>query len=57
MVILITGLSGAGKTTLATALYEAMKPALPTLVRIDGGGSGLSPLGQPHESSPDLCGL
>ena len=36
MVIWITGLSGAGKTTLATALYEAMKPRLPTLVRIDG---------------------
>ncbi|MBL6936160.1 MAG: adenylyl-sulfate kinase [Alphaproteobacteria bacterium] len=36
MVIWITGLSGAGKTTLATALYEAMKPALPTLVRVDG---------------------
>ncbi len=36
MVIWITGLSGAGKTTLATALYEAMKPGLPALVRIDG---------------------
>ncbi len=36
MVIWITGLSGAGKTTLATALYEAMKPRLPALVRIDG---------------------
>ena len=32
MVIWITGLSGAGKTTLATALYEAMKPGLPALV-------------------------
>ncbi|HAQ33605.1 MAG TPA: adenylylsulfate kinase [Rhodospirillaceae bacterium] len=36
MVIWITGISGAGKTTLATALYEAMKPRLPELVRIDG---------------------
>ncbi len=36
MVIWITGLSGAGKTTLATALYEAMKHRLPALVRIDG---------------------
>ncbi len=36
MVIWITGLSGVGKTTLATALYEAMKPGLPALVRIDG---------------------
>jgi adenylylsulfate kinase-like enzyme len=36
MVIWITGLSGAGKTTLATALYEAMKPRLLALVRIDG---------------------
>jgi adenylylsulfate kinase len=35
MVIWITGLSGAGKTTLATALYEAMKPRLSALVRID----------------------
>ena len=31
MVIWITGLSGAGKTTLAAALYGAMKPRLSAL--------------------------
>ena len=36
MVIWITGLSGAGKTILATALNEAMKPRLLALVWIDG---------------------
>ena len=36
MVIWITGISGAGKTTLADALFGALKPRHPTLVRIDG---------------------
>lgn len=36
MVIWLTGLSGAGKTTLCDALLASVKPRLPTLVRIDG---------------------
>ncbi len=36
MVIWITGLSGAGKTTIAEALYRSIKPAHPQLVLIDG---------------------
>jgi len=36
MVIWITGLSGAGKTTLCDAIIARIKPALPTLVRLDG---------------------
>jgi adenylylsulfate kinase-like enzyme len=36
MVIWITGLSGAGKTTLCDALHKVLKPQMPQLVRIDG---------------------
>ena len=36
MVIWMTGLSGAGKTTLTDALLKRFKPALPHLVRLDG---------------------
>ena len=36
MVIWITGLSGAGKTTLCQALRELLKPNLPELVILDG---------------------
>ena len=36
MVIWLTGLSGAGKTTIANALIEIMKPALPGLISVDG---------------------
>jgi adenylylsulfate kinase len=36
MVIWLTGLSGAGKTALSDALIAAVKPRLPTLVRLDG---------------------
>lgn len=36
MVIWITGLSGAGKTTLCSALYRQLKPSLPHLVYLDG---------------------
>lgn len=36
MVIWITGLSGAGKTTLCAALYRLLKPRLPELVLLDG---------------------
>jgi adenylyl-sulfate kinase len=36
MVIWITGLSGAGKTTLSTALVDLLKPRMPELVLIDG---------------------
>lgn len=36
MVIWITGLSGAGKTTLSAALARLLKPHLPELVLIDG---------------------
>ena len=36
MVIWITGLSGAGKTTLCTELYRRLKPVVPHLVQLDG---------------------
>lgn len=36
MVIWITGLSGAGKTTLSNALLQSLKPALPQLLHLDG---------------------
>lgn len=36
MVIWVTGLSGAGKTTLCGLVYEALKPNLPELVLLDG---------------------
>ena len=36
MVIWITGLSGAGKTTLCQALYQLLKPHLPQVVLLDG---------------------
>src|SRR5262245_32585494 len=36
MVIWITGLSGAGKTTLCRALQQALKPKCPELVCLDG---------------------
>lgn len=36
MVIWITGLSGAGKTTICTALQALVKPGLPELVVLDG---------------------
>ena len=36
MVIWLTGLSGAGKTSLAEALYQLLKPRLPELVLLDG---------------------
>jgi adenylylsulfate kinase-like enzyme len=36
MVIWITGLSGAGKTTLCLALKDMLKPRLPELVILDG---------------------
>ena len=36
MVIWITGLSGAGKTTLCNALKDLLKPKLPELVVLDG---------------------
>src|ERR1700738_3095940 len=36
MVIWITGLSGVGKTTLATTLARTLKPELPNLVVLDG---------------------
>jgi len=35
-VVWITGLSGAGKTTLCEALYGRLKPSLPQLVKLDG---------------------
>jgi cytidine diphosphoramidate kinase len=36
MVVWVTGLSGAGKTTLCTALRDLIKPRLPELVLLDG---------------------
>jgi adenylylsulfate kinase-like enzyme len=36
MVVWLTGLSGAGKTTVAERLIEIVKPILPSLVLIDG---------------------
>ena len=36
MVVWITGLSAAGKSTLCQAVYRLMKPMLPTLVTLDG---------------------
>lgn len=36
MIIWITGLSGAGKTTLSDALAALVKPRLPELVQVDG---------------------
>jgi len=36
MVIWLTGLSGAGKTTLALALRDLLKPSLPQVVLVDG---------------------
>lgn len=34
--IWITGISGAGKTTIGKALYERLKPGMPALVYLDG---------------------
>lgn len=36
MVVWLTGLSGAGKTSIAQAIWQVMKPKLPGLVMIDG---------------------
>ena len=36
MVIWVTGLSGAGKTTLCDALWKLLKPNIPELVSLDG---------------------
>jgi len=36
MIIWVTGLSGAGKTTLCTAMRDLLKPQLPELVILDG---------------------
>ena len=36
MIIWITGLSGAGKTTLARALYKSIKKKSPNILWIDG---------------------
>ena len=36
MIIWITGLSGAGKTTLCTTLFDRLKPVMPELVVLDG---------------------
>jgi adenylylsulfate kinase len=36
MVVWLTGLSGAGKTTIAEAIVRVVKPSLPSLVLIDG---------------------
>jgi len=36
MVIWITGLSGAGKTTLCQKVFDALKPTMPELVHVDG---------------------
>lgn len=36
MVIWLTGLSGAGKTTICQVLYRRLKPSMPELVLLDG---------------------
>ena len=36
MVIWVTGLSGAGKTTLCQALFQELKPRMPQLLALDG---------------------
>jgi adenylylsulfate kinase-like enzyme len=36
MVLWLTGISGAGKTTIAQAIWRLMKPKLPALVMVDG---------------------
>lgn len=36
MVLWVTGLSGTGKTSLCSALYQLLKPRLPQLVVLDG---------------------
>lgn len=36
MVIWLTGLSGAGKSTISYVLYEELKPSVPELVLLDG---------------------
>ncbi len=36
MVVWVTGLSGAGKTTVCSALYQRLKPSIPELVLLDG---------------------
>jgi adenylylsulfate kinase len=36
MVLWITGISGAGKTTVADAIRDILKPSFPQLVRLDG---------------------
>ncbi len=38
MVVWITGLSAAGKTTLCQGLYEQLKPHIPGIVALDGEG-------------------
>src|SRR6185312_10670360 len=36
MVVWLTGISGAGKSTVANVLYDRLKPVIPGLVLIDG---------------------
>lgn len=36
MVIWLTGISGAGKTTICDAMWDLLKPSLPELISIDG---------------------
>ena len=36
MVLWITGISGAGKTTVADSIRDILKPSLPQTVRLDG---------------------